>query len=407
MGHAGMELMLLLVMAAAFTQSRRRRVKKHHLWRRRFVLAGFLLLIGCAALPFGVSIIADNSIVNTVELMPPLQPFTPPAFTPPAPVVVQSNPPLPVPGDPTWNQYQTELAQPKNDAGVTPHRPHEAANGSTIVNLASQNFSFTAPILQLSGRGVGVALAAVYNSRTWSETGSFMNWNADDGFPSPGWRLDFGSIGPAFVDQTSGKNAYLLIQPDGSRRLLLEITGQSGQFQTVDSSFLKFDSATRILKTPNGQQIQYQQVTLGSTYRFVPTQIKDVNGNFITVQYVAGTTRIGQITDTLGRLVTFEYDPVTSRLLRIKAPDFADSTASNPSIIRTVAEFQYTTLTHNFTFSGSWTVRGASGGSSLTALNKIVYPTTGAAISFDYRVYGVIRKITRLDPTGATISYSF
>ncbi|MBI3949950.1 MAG: hypothetical protein HY314_05795 [Acidobacteria bacterium] len=58
---------------------------------------------------------------------------------PPLRAAVQSNP-LPLPGDPTWNQYQTELAQPKNDLGVMPNRPNETANASTTINLASQNY---------------------------------------------------------------------------------------------------------------------------------------------------------------------------------------------------------------------------------------------------------------------------
>jgi hypothetical protein len=110
-----------------------------------------------------------------------------------------------------------------------------------------------------------------------------------------------------------------------------------------------------------------------------------------------------QITDTLGRVITFEYDG-NNRLLRITAPDFADTPASSPLVVRTLAEFQYTTLTHYFNFSANWTVRGATSNTPLTVLDKIVYPATGAALQFDYRVYGVIKKINRLDPVGVNIS---
>jgi RHS repeat-associated protein len=406
MGHAGTDLLVLLMLAAVLTRFPWRWRCSRRGWRQRFRFAALLLLLSLSLLPLGVAMLANSRMAGmVVDVAPLARGWELPLGMSPRPLVVQSGLPLPVPGDPTWNQYQTQLARPKNDVGVMPNRPQEITNAATTINLASQNFSFTAPILQLTGRGLGVALAAVYNSRVWSETGEYMNWNADDGFPAPGWRLDFGYISPAFVDQATDKTSHLLIQPDGSRRVLRQIPGESGKFQTVDSSFIKFNSSTLVLKTPNGQQIQYQQVTLGSSYRYVPIQITDVNGNYLTIQYVSGTTRLSQITDTLSRVITFEYDPVTARLLRIKAPDFADTTFSSPSVVRTVAEFQYTTLTHTFSFSSSWTVRGASSGSSLTVLSQITYPVTGAAIQFDYEGHGVIKKITRLDPAGGTIGY--
>jgi len=303
MGNSGLHLIVLLMLAVAMTRlpQRGRRAGRRVGWRRRLIFGSLLLFISLSMLPIGLGLLTvSGSEARVVDVVPLARSVEPSPLKALRPVAAQSGLPLPVPGDPTWDQYQTELAQPKNDVGIMPHRPTEVANASTAINLASQNYSFTAPILQLAGRGVGVSLAAVYNSRVWSETGSFMNWDADEGFPAPGWRLDFGSISPSFVDQTTGQTAHLLIQPDGARRLLRQITGQPGQFQTVDSSFIQFDSSTRVLKTPNGQQIQYQQVTVGSTSRYVPTQIKDVNGNYLSIQYLPGSSRISQITDTIG-----------------------------------------------------------------------------------------------------------
>jgi hypothetical protein len=141
MGTSGLDLIVLLMLAATVVRLPRRwRGMKSRRARRpgALVLGSLLVMvIGLMVLPLGTgflvrsddfsrSVGSDDSSrfsaateVATTNLTPKL-------------MAVQSNPPLPAPGDPNWNQYQTELAQPKNDVGVMPNRPNEPANASTI-----------------------------------------------------------------------------------------------------------------------------------------------------------------------------------------------------------------------------------------------------------------------------------
>jgi len=49
-----------------------------------------------------------------------------------------------------------------------------------------------------------------------------------------------------------------------------------------------------------------------STTLFRPKQIEDTNRNFISIHYVLNTEQsIDTITDTLGRVITFNYDNTT------------------------------------------------------------------------------------------------
>src|SRR5262249_61857443 len=73
------------------------------------------------------------------------------------------------------------------------------------------------------------------------------------------------------------------------------------------SSHLLFDTSSMILRTTDGTQMSYS--AQGGEYKC--TQIKDRNGNYISVSYTQAG-QINTITDTIGRVITFEY---TSGLL--------------------------------------------------------------------------------------------
>ena len=70
-------------------------------------------------------------------------------------------------------------------------------------------------------------------------------------------------------------------------------------------------------KLPNGTNIVYGAPGDGAIY---PTQITDVNGNYITITYVANAgPQIETVTDTLGRVINF-HDDVNNLLTTVTAP---------------------------------------------------------------------------------------
>ena len=184
--------------------------------------------------------------------------------------------------------------------------------GATRCLPPSESYSYAIPILSLPGRnGLDVNLTLYYNSRIWTvdPASNTVTLNADRDFPGYGFRLGYGYIeGPA-------SGGYLLTEPDGSKRELRFKTGT--KYETVDSSYIDYDSSTKVLRRKDGTQWKYEQV--GNSKIFRPKKITDTNGNFITITYVAGKDQeINTITDTLGRVLTFTYDGGGKLTLRFR-----------------------------------------------------------------------------------------
>lgn len=170
-------------------------------------------------------------------------------------------------------------------------------------NPLSRNYNLNIPILGLPGRaGLDLGLSLAYNSLVWTKNGSTISFDDDGGFPSPGFRLGFPVIQAPYYNSQVGKNAFLLIGSDGGRTELRQVNS-SALYEAADSSYLLLDSSAMILRTSDGTQLSY--VWKGADYQC--TQIKDRNGNFITINYTA-FGRISTIVDTLGRVITFNYD---------------------------------------------------------------------------------------------------
>jgi len=176
------------------------------------------------------------------------------------------------------------------------------ATGGGGENPLSQNFNWSLPLVNLPGRaGMDLNLALSYNSLVWTKTGTYISFNDDNGWPSAGFRLGFPVIQPLHFNGETGQYGFLLISPDGSRTELRQV-GTSVFFEAADSSHLLLDTTDMTLRTTDGTQLSYQLI--GN--QFNCTQIKDRNGNFISVEYVAG--RLDKVIDTLGRQIKFNYD---------------------------------------------------------------------------------------------------
>jgi YD repeat-containing protein len=159
----------------------------------------------------------------------------------------------------------------------------------------SRNFNWSLPLVGLSGRaGLDLGLSLSYNSlATWTKNGSYISFDDDRGSPSPGFRLGFPVIQAAFYNPQASKYSFLMITPSGSRVELRQV-GTSNLYQSVDSSYLLLDASTMTLRTTDGTQLSYGW--MGNDYQC--TQIKDRNGNFITINY-DGLGRIDTVLDTL------------------------------------------------------------------------------------------------------------
>jgi RHS repeat-associated protein len=170
----------------------------------------------------------------------------------------------------------------------------------------------------------------------------------------------------------------------------------------------RIQHSDQILRYKNGVSVQYAPVPSGAPL-FRPTQIKDANGNFISITYVSGHDQfINQITDTLGRIITFDYMPDGSgRLQDIKQSLY-------PSGSKTYVTFTWGNIYGNsqlwYKFSGL-TVSGAPNiSNSLNVLTGCTY-ANGTGYRFTYGDWAIINKIENLskpapgNSTGLTRSY--
>ena len=267
------------------------------------------------------------------------------------------------------------------------------STGGVDENPFSRNYNWSVPLLDLPGRaGLNLGLSLSYNSLVWTRTGDFMTFDADKGSPSPGFRIGFPVIQGPFPSAEANKNSYLLINPDGSRVELRQFNA-TALYEAVDSSYLLLDTtSTMVLRSYDGTQMTY--VLYGTEFQC--TQIKDRNGNFITINR-DGTGRITTIVDTVNRTINFNYNGTTLTSIT------QSWTVNGSSVTQTWASFQYRSpdLTINTNFTGV-TNTGPQNGSPLKVLSGVTFPDN-SRFDFEYTSWGQVWKISRIANDGQTL----
>jgi RHS repeat-associated protein len=267
----------------------------------------------------------------------------------------------------------------------------------------SQSYSYAIPIVSLPGRnGLDVNLALLYNSAPWTldSAGSRgITFNADRDFPSYGFRLGYGLV----EAQPTGSSSLILTEPNGTKRGLVFSSGTT--YVTTDSSYIDWNSTTSVLRRKDGTQWIYQRV--GTTVFYRPIKILDTNGNFISIVYsaTAGADKqaIATITDTIGRVITFNYDSSS-------APKLVNITVTPPGgAAKTVAYFNWGSIPFNYNF-GLPVHDSVPSGTMVNALTSCAYPNAtgtapGPSYSFTYGDWGIVDKISRLSANGVVRSY--
>ena len=287
---------------------------------------------------------------------------------------------------------------PGNTVGDPPGRPPDSAAGSG-------NFQFSAPVLELPGRGLNVSLALTYNSRVWNKAGNQINYDNDKGYPAPGFNLGFGKLLGMTIP-----TGCMLVEADGTRHsysgnITFYSWGTVGVMHTTDGSFIDYTYQTGTngvitwaqAKHPNGTTINYGAYSQAGGGVF-PTFIEDANGNYLIITYVNNQgPRIQTVTDTAGRIINFHYNG-NNLLTAVTAPTLSSGT-------RTLVRLHYHQHTINPGFSG------------LTAnvpnyfpwvVDAIYYPGTSTGYwlndSDSYSSYGMLAKVVEQRSMGFSSS---
>lgn len=320
--------------------------------------------------------------------------------------MIQGEDALPQEGEPAWDDtnYSTAL-DPPNRRGRNPVYSAAPVQSSVGVRrdaldeplpedsgAGSSNFPLTVPIVRLPGRGLDVVLALNYNALLWHRVKDQMIFapQLDDDWPAPGWSLGFGKL-----------FGRMLFDADGTRHLLTR-DGHTTDGTFIDCSFAR----THVqCKYPTGLVIAFGQFTTsGFNY---PTRITDANGNYIVITYrdVSQQPRlppgrrvspsIATITDTLGRTITFHYEP------EVEANDSSGvlTAITGPGLngqIRTLVRFNWVRRKLEPAFGGGLSTWPTSP-SEIRVLKAVYYPGTATGYWFgdedSYSSYGMVATV--------------
>jgi len=259
--------------------------------------------------------------------------------------------------------------------------------GSPGGDLLSRNYNWSLPLLSLPGRaGLDLGLALSLNSLIYTKAGSVIYFDAGQGYPAPGFSMGFPEIRNAFLNTDANAQSYLLTMPSGSRVEFRQTN--TNVYESVDSSYMRltYDPINSVftLYTTDGTQCRFVDVTGSGDYKCV--QIKDRHGNYITIGY-GGLAEIRTVTDTLGRVINFNYD-VFNHLLSI--------TQSWGGQTHTWATFAYGLQTIQTNFQGL-TLNGTANWAQESVLLRVGL-ADGSIYSFEYNTYAQVKTIRRYAP---------
>ena len=169
--------------------------------------------------------------------------------------------------------------------------------------------------------------------------------------------------------------------------------GATAVYESSDSTYtqLSFSGSTPIVKTADGSQYVFGTLVSGEWHC---TKIEDRNGNYISATYDTSNGHLLTITETLGRVVNFNYDG-DNNLSKI--------TQTWAGVTHTWATFNYGPVTISTNFPGL-TSYGA--GTTQSVLSSVVFPEN-TSYNFAYNSYGQVYQITHKAPDGHELEHTW
>lgn len=240
--------------------------------------------------------------------------------------------------------------------------------------IQARDCEWSVPLISLPGRaGLDLGLSLSYSSLVWTRSGPYAYFDQDYESLSPGFTIGFPTVQWRKFDAKTGRNVYVLTA--AGRHTELRQIGSTDIYEAADSSYLQLIDygGSLALRTTDGTELSFAPLLHG----YNVTQIKDRNGNFITVDN-DWRGDIQHVTDTVNRTITFNYD----------------ANANLNSIIRTGtaqpwATFRWGNAQMQPTFGE---VVGTYAGENILALNFVGFDD-GSYTRFNYNGYGQVREI--------------
>jgi YD repeat-containing protein len=270
-----------------------------------------------------------------------------------------------------------------NEAKLDPHN----RIGTGGEDLFSGNYHWSTPLVSLPGRnGLDLNLSLHYNSLQWVRYSNTMYYEPDwrVSLPSgmtPGFYLGLPVIESGY--SYDGETAYAVTMPSGYRVPMrrVYVSGSTAKYEATDGSYLYLSvvgSSAPILSAPDGTQYTYGWNSGNGTRNC--TQVRDRNGNRLNLTY--NSTFLTSITDTLGRVLTFNYSGY--HLMTI--------TQNWLGTTKVLAQFDYGTVSLNYTFQAGLTIDGPASGTQISVLTRVI-TSDGARHVFVYNGWGIVDDI--------------
>ena len=286
-------------------------------------------------------------------------------------------------------------------------------NSTGGADLYSRNFNWATSLVGLSGRtGLDMGFGISYNSLVWTKepVSNAIYFDADNSNVSPGFRFGFPTIEPSYWDKDAERFNYLMVSSSGARFEFRQLDGASDTYETADSSYLQIkttgaanpndpvENITLTLSTTDGTKMTY----LWKAGAFRCSQIKDRNGNYITVNHdEQGLLRT--VTDTLGRVITVHYD------LELYPTSITQTWKNNngqgAEVQHIWASFVYAATEINTSFAGGLYIAGPASGTTLKVLQKITFPS-GEFTTFEYNGYAQVKKVNNYAADSHLLNYT-
>ena len=254
--------------------------------------------------------------------------------------------------------------------------------------LQARNAEWSANLLSLPGRaGLDLGLSVFYSSLVFTRSGPYLYFDQDYASLSPGFAIGFPTIQFRKFDAQAGRQVYILNA--AGRRTALRQVGASNVYESADSSYLQLidNGGSLLVRSTDGTHLSYQPFNDG----WHCTQIKDRNGNYITVNY-DWRGDIQNVTDTLGRVIKFVYDANNNpQCITQGWNGQPESTTCDQSQAHVWATFGWENLTMQPTLAS---VVSTYGGESIPVL-KMVGFDDGTYTKFLYNGNGQVERVTQ------------
>jgi YD repeat-containing protein len=244
--------------------------------------------------------------------------------------------------------------------------------------IKARDCEWTMPLISLPGRaGLDLGLNLSYSSLVWTRSGPYAYFDQDYESLSPGFTIGFPTVQWRKFDAQTGHNVYIFAA--GGHHVELRQVGSTNIYEAADSSYLQLVDygGSLSLRTTEGTELSFSPLLYGWSV----TQIKDRNGNFITVEN-DWRGDIQHITDTLSRIINFIYDN-NANLIRIEQ---AWTGQSQPHVW---ASFGWGGAQMSPTFGE---VVGTHAGENVLVLNFVGFDD-GSYTRFNYNGYAQVREI--------------